>query len=302
MPAPDLIDAASILASRGGRLGKPLHLVDETVSTNDDAKRAAKEGAPHGATWVAETQTHGRGRQGRVWTSPRGENLLFSVLLRIPCSPSRVPPLALVCGLAVRDAIANALGDEGVLRRGRVRVKWPNDVVVVVADDHPGDGAGSRMKKIAGILVESSVLGSKVDSIVIGVGVNVHTRDFPPELAPIATSLSLEGAQTERAEAEGASLRATRPFPRAQMNRAEILADILSGLDRDIEHVAHRGLGLVHSRLTTHDALHGRNVESEDGSVAGVACGMDVDGRLLVRNRDGSTVKIASGEVRIRTP
>lgn len=292
MPAPDLIDAASILASRGGRLGKPLHLLDETVSTNDDAKRAAKEGAPHGATWVAETQTHGRGRQGRVWTSPRGENLLFSVLLRIPCSPSRVPPLALVCGLAVRDAIAKALGDEGVLRRGRVRVKWPNDVVVVDADDHPGEGAGSRMKKIAGILVESSVLGSKVDSIVIGVGVNVHTRDFPPELAPIATSLSLEGAK----------MRTERAFPRAQMNRAEILADILSGLDRDIEHVAHRGLGLVHSRLATHDALHGRNVESEDGSVAGVACGMDVDGRLLVRNRDGSTVKIASGEVRIRTP
>jgi len=282
MPAPDLIDAASILASRGGRLGKPLHLLDETVSTNDDAKRAAKEGAPHGATWVAETQTHGRGRQGRVWTSPRGENLLFSVLLRIPCSPSRVPPLALVCGLAVRDAIAKALGDEGVLRRGRVRVKWPNDVVVVDAVDPSSDDAGSRMKKIAGILVESSVLGSKVDSIVIGVGVNVHTREFPPELAPIATSLSLEGRSTE--------------------TRAEILADILSGLDRDIEHVAHRGLGLVHSRLTTHDALHGRNVESEDGSVAGVACGMDVDGRLLVRNRDGSTAKIASGEVRIRTP
>jgi len=282
MPAPDLIDAASILASRGGRLGKPLHLLDETVSTNDDAKRAAKEGAPHGATWVAETQTHGRGRQGRVWTSPRGENLLFSVLLRIPCSPSRVPPLALVCGLAVRDAIAKALGDEGVLRRGRVRVKWPNDVVVVDAVDPSSDDAGSRMKKIAGILVESSVLGSKVDSIVIGVGVNVHTREFPPELAPIATSLSLEGRSTE--------------------TRAEILADILSGLDRDIEHVAHRGLGLVHSRLTTHDALHGRNVESEDGSVAGVACGMDVDGQLLVRNRDGSTAKIASGEVRIRTP
>lgn len=282
MPAPDLIDAASILASRGGRLGKPLHLLDETVSTNDDAKRAAKEGAPHGATWVAETQTHGRGRQGRVWTSPHSKNLLFSVLLRIPCSPSRVPPLALVCGLAVRDAIAKALGDEGVLRRGRVRVKWPNDVVVVDVVDPSSDGAGSRMKKIAGILVESSVLGSKVDSIVIGVGVNVHTRDFPPELAPIATSLSLEGRSTE--------------------TRAEILADILSGLDRDIEHVAHRGLGLVHSRLTTHDALHGRNVESEDGNVAGVACGMDVDGRLLVRNRDGSTAKIASGEVRIRTP
>src|SRR5690606_23130214 len=114
----------------------------------------------HGTVWVAESQTGGRGRQGRAWVSPRGENLLFSVLLRIACVPMRVPLIALVSGLAVRDAVARVLPDREVL------VKWPNDVLV-------------SGKKIAGVLVESSIAGSKVDHVVVGIGINVHTRHFP---------------------------------------------------------------------------------------------------------------------------
>jgi BirA family biotin operon repressor/biotin-[acetyl-CoA-carboxylase] ligase len=266
---PDLEDAADRIAARGGRLGKPLRLLSETGSTNDDAKVGAREGAPHGATWVAESQEHGRGRQGRQWTSPRGENLLFSVLLRIACLPSRVPQLSLVCGLAVRDAAARAIGDDR-----RVLVKWPNDVVVL-----PREGKGRGFRKIAGVLIESSLSGSKVDHLIVGVGLNVHTRTFPKELAATATSIALE---TDRVP-----------------NRAEILADVLWTIDHDIEHVAAYGLGLVHGRLSKYDALLGREIENDDG-LAGVARGIDTEGRLLVERADGSVVKVSSGEVRVR--
>jgi BirA family transcriptional regulator, biotin operon repressor / biotin---[acetyl-CoA-carboxylase] ligase len=264
--APDLVRARDAIAARGITLGAPLIIADETESTNDDAKQGARAGAGHGAVWLAESQTAGRGRQGRVWISPRGENLLFSVLLRLRCPPARVPPVSLACGLAVRDAVARALG---AARDGDVRVKWPNDVLI-------------RGKKVAGVLVESALSGAKVEYVVAGIGINVLTRELPEELSSIATSLALEGA--------------------ASPDRAEILADVLASLDRDVELVAHRGLGLVHARLTRHDALSGREVESTDpgSDLRGTACGIDLEGRLLVRHADGTVTKVASGEIRLR--
>ena len=247
-------DAALRIGERGGRLGVPLHLLDETVSTNDDAKLGAAAGDLHGSTWVAETQSKGRGRQGRTWISPRGENLLFSVLLRVTCPPPRVPPIALVAGLAVRDAIA-ALVPAG----DAVKVKWPNDVLV-------------NGKKIAGILVESQISGSKVQSVVVGIGINVHTREFPPELN--ATSVALEGGR--------------------DVDRGALLADVLARLDHDVEHVVHRGLGLVHDRLTRHDALVGREVTVD--ALSGIASGIDPDGRLLLRDAAGILHHVSSGE------
>jgi BirA family biotin operon repressor/biotin-[acetyl-CoA-carboxylase] ligase len=267
--APDLARVSEALAARGCRLGQPLHLLAATGSTNDDAKAGARRGAPNGAVWIAETQSHGRGRQGRTWVSPPGENLLFSVLLRIACAPARVPPLSLVCGLAVRDAVAKAMGDDGE----RVLVKWPNDVVIA-------DPTRAGFRKVAGILVESALTGSNVEHVIVGIGVNVHTRDFPQELGAIATSIARESS--------------SRP------DRGEILADILAALERDIEPAAHRGLAGVVGRLVAHDALSGRTVESEDGSVGGVGAGIDVDGRLLVRRADGVVTKVASGEMRVR--
>jgi BirA family transcriptional regulator, biotin operon repressor / biotin---[acetyl-CoA-carboxylase] ligase len=268
---PDLARAASLVAERGIALGKPIYLLDETTSTNDEAKRGAKGGEGHGATWVAESQTAGRGRQGRAWVSPRGENLLFSVLLRLTCPAARLPPIALVAGLAARDAIARASGADA-------RIKWPNDVLV-------------EGKKIAGVLVEAVLQGSRVEAVVVGVGLNVHTRDFPKEIAPRATSIALVTSSFDRvARSENAP--SSRP-----VDRGEILADFLAALDRDVELVAARGLGLVHARLSSADALRGHFVTSENGS--GTAEGIDVEGHLLVRNEEGILARWGAGEVHL---
>lgn len=257
----DLTRAPDLVAASGSSLGRPMVLLAETSSTNDLATRAARDGAPHGATWVAEQQTQGRGRRGHTWLSPAGENLLFSVLLRVPCAPARIPPIALVAGLAVRDAIAAATGVE-------IAIKWPNDVLV-----------GSR--KVAGVLVEAVTIGSRVEGVVIGIGINVHTRSFPEEIVGIATSVALV---------------ATSSSPPA--DRASILASVLSSLDRDVHVVVGRGLGLLHGRLQQSDALRGHRVRSDSGD-EGVASGIDEDGRLLVRRDDGVLARWSAGEVHL---
>ncbi len=258
----DLKDAARVIEEKGCTLGAPLEIMDETSSTNDVAKRAAKLGAPHGALWIAESQLAGRGRQGRSWIGVPGESLMFSVLVRLTCPSSRLPLLALASGLAVRDAIARAAPG------AQVSVKWPNDVLV-----------GGR--KIAGIMVESIDASSKTPALVVGIGVNVFTRVFDGALADRATSVALV---------------ATDP-----PSRVAILADILEGLDRDLSFVAARGLGMVHARITAADALRDRPVQCDDGT-EGVARGIDLEGRLRVERSDGRVVTLVAGEVHLLGP
>ena len=232
----------------------------EIDSTNDAAKRAAKLGAPSGATFVAEVQRSGRGRQGRTWFGARGESILASVLVRLQCEPRNLPPITLACGLAVRDAVARAITTRALL-------KWPNDVLV-----------GGR--KVAGVLVEAVIAGKSVEAVVIGFGINVHQRSFPDEIAERATSVAM--------------LAATPP------ERAEILADVLAGIDHDVAHVAARGLGLIHARITEADALAGRRIQTDEG-VRGEALGIDVSGALRVRRDDGTLVGLHAGEVHLAT-
>jgi BirA family biotin operon repressor/biotin-[acetyl-CoA-carboxylase] ligase len=259
---PDEAEARRLLEATGGRIVGPLHWLRDTSSTNDEAKHAAKAGAPHGSIWVAETQRAGRGRQGRSWLGTAGESLLCSFLLRLPCAPGRVPLVSLVAGLAVRDAVSACVPG------AQVMLKWPNDVWI-------------DRKKVAGILVESSLRGRQVESVVVGIGVNVLTRVFPDELASIATSCALAAAPGQ-----------------APPSRAQLLAGIAQGLDRDVEHVVHRGAGIIRARLEAHDALRGLPVASEAGE--GVASGIDDEGKLLVQRADGVLCRWNAGEVHLR--
>lgn len=122
---------------------------DRIGSTNDEARRLAAEGAPHGTVVHADEQTRGRGRMAHTWFSPPG-NLYISILLRTGQSAGRAAELSFVAALAVADT-AEAL----LPRQTRVMLKWPNDVLV--------SGA-----KIAGILLEQ-VDGASI----VGIGLNV---------------------------------------------------------------------------------------------------------------------------------
>jgi BirA family biotin operon repressor/biotin-[acetyl-CoA-carboxylase] ligase len=166
------------LASRGVAWASPIHHFPVLGSTNDRLKEEARAGAPEWTLVLADEQTAGRGRQGREWTSPRG-NLYLSVLLRPAFGrPGLIPLMAAV-------AVAEALAEEGI----EARVKWPNDVQ-----------AGGR--KLAGILSEStSVSSAPLEWVVVGIGVNLVSA--PAELAATATSVAAEsgGQAPETVEA-----------------------------------------------------------------------------------------------------
>lgn len=244
-------------AARQLRFGHPVSWQDETQSTNDDALAAAKAGAPHGALFGAETQTRGRGRRGSEWLSAPGAGLWFSLLLRPALSAELLPGLSLCAGLAVRAAVATRVATP-------VLVKWPNDVL-----------AGGR--KLAGILVESQISGSKIASVVIGIGINVTQMAFPEGLAHIATSLNLLSASAA--------------------GREELLADVLQHLETELTRLASQGLAGLAEALRPHDGLLGRHLRVD--ALEGSGSGIDASGRLLVRQAGGQIVPVLSGHVEL---
>jgi len=210
-----------------------------TDSTNERARSLAASGAPHGTLVTADEQQAGRGRQGRAWTAPPRSAVLMSVVLR---ELSETLPLA--AAVAVSEAVPL-----------ETRIKWPNDVWI--------DG-----RKVAGILVEGR---PQEGWAVLGIGLNVTTEEFPPELH--ATSLRLAGADLSREAALAALLDALRlwlPRPRSQV------------------------LAAWRSR----DALLGRTVRWSNGSNEGVAAGVDSSGALIVETRNGR-VTLDAGEVHL---
>jgi BirA family biotin operon repressor/biotin-[acetyl-CoA-carboxylase] ligase len=210
-----------------------------TDSTNERAKELAAAGAPNGTLVTADEQSAGRGRQGRVWTAPPRSALLMSVVLR-----QLDELLPLVAAVAVADALPVPAA-----------IKWPNDVWV--------DG-----RKIAGILVE----GRPQDGwAVLGVGLNVATREFPAELDGVATSLRLAGAE---ADVEAA------------------LAGVLASLGRWLAAPA----GDVLAAWRARDALNGQPVRWSGGE--GVANGIDDTGALIV-DTDSGSVSLDAGEVHL---
>ncbi|MDT4895375.1 MAG: BirA family transcriptional regulator [Acidobacteriota bacterium] len=153
---------------------------DSLPSTNTEAARQAMLGAPEGLCIVAREQTQGRGRQQRVWISPADAGLYFSLVLR----PARLmdrawPLLTLMAALAVRDALVEACELE-------TDIKWPNDIMV-------------EERKLCGILAET-IETETGRAVIIGIGINLDNRAFPPELRAVATSVSSSTGKMPDAE------------------------------------------------------------------------------------------------------
>ena len=154
---------------------KKIFHYEEIDSTNTQASRLAHEGAEHGTVILAESQTAGKGRRGRSWESPKGENIYMSVLLRPTFQAEKAPMLTLIMAYGVTKTLQKYGFSD-------VCIKWPNDVVL-------------SEKKVCGILTEMSMKDNQIDYVVIGVGVNVNNHSFPIELCGKATSLRLEGGK-----------------------------------------------------------------------------------------------------------
>lgn len=159
-------------------LGKEIAYYEEVDSTNTKLKEWAKLGAKEGSLVIAERQSKGRGRQGKVWESPKAEGIWMSILLCPKISLEKIAQFTLLAGLATCEGIRKATDMEA-------QIKWPNDLVI-------------NGKKISGILCETVQLQEGY-GMIIGIGINVNSQQFPSDL-PHASSLYLEGNQVYKRE------------------------------------------------------------------------------------------------------
>lgn len=260
--APDLLTEDTIRDGLESTLVSEIHALETVDSTNNEAKRWAHQGAPHGSVFVAEEQTGGKGRLGRVWKSPPKTGLWFSILLRPKASPEQVTNLTLFSGLAVAKAIRALTGCDA-------KIKWPNDVVI-----------GSQ--KVCGILTEMAAEMESVEYVIPGIGVNVNTEDFPEEIAWKATSLFLSTG---------------KKWPRAL-----VLQAILKELELLLQRQETSGTRSVLDEYRENCVTIGRPVSTQRGNIrlSGIAEDITDEGELVVRQSNGSLLVINSGEVSVQ--
>jgi BirA family biotin operon repressor/biotin-[acetyl-CoA-carboxylase] ligase len=153
-----------------GFIGRQLHYFKSVTSTMKVARNLARDGAPEGTVVIAEKQTTGRGRLGRVWLTPKG-NLAISIILRPELND--LPRLIMIASLAVIRGIETVTGL-------KAQIKWPNDVLI-------------KNKKVCGILIESEIKNDNVSFTIIGMGINtsLNPGEFP-EIQSHITSLKHE--------------------------------------------------------------------------------------------------------------
>ncbi|MCM1160600.1 MAG: biotin--[acetyl-CoA-carboxylase] ligase [Roseburia sp.] len=261
---PDILSVNEI----AGRLntkwaGRKLYCLEETGSTNTDAKRLLEEGAPDGTLVVADKQNSGKGRRGRSWSSPKGTSIYMSIGLKPSYNPDKASMVTLIMALAVAKGIREQAGLAAF-------IKWPNDVVV-------------NKKKVCGILTEMNAEPDYIHSVVIGTGINVNEQEFPKEIRETATSLFLEKGE--------------------KLTRARLVACVMEYFEQDYEKFLECGNlsgfleeynGLLINR--------GKKVKVLDPKQEweGTARGINEKGELLVEDEKGQLVEVYAGEVSVR--
>ena len=232
-------------------------------STNTKLTELAREGADHGTVVVADAQTAGKGRRGRTWESPAGENIYMSALLRPTFDASLAPMLTLCMAYSVVKGL-EAKGFEDV------KIKWPNDLVI-------------NGKKVCGVLTEMQMNGSQIESVIVGVGINVNVQAFPEELISKATSLYLEGKR--------------------KINLEELIKEVVEEFfsvygqfceEKDLSFIQDE-----YNELLINKGKEVRVLEPENEYTA-YAKGISRTGELLVVMEDGTEKEIYAGEVSVR--
>lgn len=260
--APNRLSSAQVTAGLDtSRIGGEIICLNQTDSTNTVAFKLAHEGAAEGTVVLADTQSSGKGRLGRVWLSPPGVNLYCSVILRPPISPMSACQLTFLSAVAVARAVEGCTALEP-------QIKWPNDILI--------DG-----KKVAGLLNEMNAETEKVNFVVLGIGVNLNMRQeqFGTDLRHPATSLLEAGAK--------------------EVDRIVFTRRLLTELDRLYGIFLEQGEGPVRAEWLERARIAGRKVKVSVGNreFEGVVAGVDAFGALLVDCPGGHREIVLSGDV-----
>jgi len=260
----DLLDASKIkegLSASAKRLVSDVQVFGSVTSTNDIAMKHAEAQGGAGYVCVAEQQTAGRGRRGRLWVSPYGTNIYLSLVWDFFNGAAALEGLSLAVGVAV----ANALKAKGV---DGIELKWPNDVLV--------QGA-----KLGGILLEMTGDPSGHCKVVLGVGIN--------------TSVSKkDGAAIDQAWVDTSTLGVC-------IDRNEFISEVIGELVSMLALFSEHGFGYFRDQWLVLDAFKGKAVVVKAGKndMTGIANGVDNTGALKL-DRAGTIEAIKGGEVSLR--
>ncbi|MBQ8201149.1 MAG: biotin--[Clostridia bacterium] len=242
-------------------LGRAVNHCEHTLSsTNTVLKDMARQGAPHGSVCLCECQTSGRGRLDRQWSSPDGQGVWISVLLRPRLSPEQLPLITFCTAMAMAQAIRDCCGVDA-------RIKWPNDLVL-------------QGRKVCGILLEMVITPEGI-AVIAGTGLNVHHGAYPPELADRAIALDELCTPPQRAKIIASYLCALEKAIEA------LEQDGFPGIETDY-------------RLQSCTLGSQVHVLATDSSFTGIAEAIDESGALLVRMQDGQLRRVLAGDVSVR--
>lgn len=242
-------------------MGRNLVSFEELDSTNTFCRIHGQE-YPDGTLVLADNQTAGKGSRGRSWESPAGVSIYMSLILKPDMQPVYAPRLTLV----MAHSVARVLRSLGV----KAEIKWPNDLVV--------DG-----RKLVGILTEMNADGQGIQQVIVGIGINVLTREFPEELHHRATSLLMATGKT--------------------FSREELIALVTNAFEEDYgKFLETCDLSQLLEQYIQLSATVGKEVRILDpaGEYTGYAETVDETGQLLVRRDDGQLVKVLADEVSVR--
>ena len=241
--------------------GRKWHFLPETDSTNAEIIRhLSNHPAEEGLVVLADCQTGGKGRSGRVWHSAPGTGIYLSMLIQPTLFPEQLPIVTLMAGLATAIAVNEFIPHPAQL-------KWPNDLLL-------------NNKKIAGVLCEYHA--TKVPAVIIGIGINVNHTQFPADIKDIATSLKLEsGLETNRTTLIK-QLVTQLDFQYSELKNNKVQALI----DNWTRHSDLFGKSI--------------SISKGEQSITGKAIRLDPQGRLVILNESGKEIVLDSGEVRIQ--
>jgi BirA family biotin operon repressor/biotin-[acetyl-CoA-carboxylase] ligase len=243
-------------------VGHNLVFLEQVDSTNEEAKRQAEKGAPDGTLVAAAEQSAGKGRRGRTWISEKGTGVWMSLLLRPDFPPECASMLTLVAAMAVEKGISRVTGVDG-------QIKWPNDVVI-------------EGKKVCGILTEMSTEMECIHYVVVGIGINVGTEEFPEEIRDLATSLYLSTQKKVKRAVLAAAVAEAWEFYYEQFLKS---GDLRFLMEEYNERLVNRGREV--------------KVLALDGGYMGISQGINEKGELLVET-GGMVRTVISGEVSVR--
>lgn len=233
---------------------------DTLDSTNNEAINEAKRGAEEGLCVVARRQTAGRGRHGRVWSSPKDAGLYFSIVLRPKVNVRFLPLVTLLAAIAVHDTLEE-------LYRIDCDIKWVNDIHV-------------NGKKICGILAETAETVKGL-AVIVGIGINLNSSSFSPEISTLATSLE---AETNR-----------------EINSEILLHGLTKSLSENYKlFQTPNGVESIRQKwLLRSSYAFGKSVRAalSDRTICGVTQGIAEDGALIVKTDEGKIEIIRAGEV-----